>query len=163
MQKIVPNLWFDNEAEDAAKFYVSLFKNARIIDTVLYPEAATEPSGKPAGSVLTVDFEIDGQRYVALNGGPEFKFNESVSFAVNCKDQAEIDYYWNALTKDGGEESMCGWLKDKFGLSWQIVPEKLDDMMRDPDQKKVEAVTAAFMPMKKLDIATLEKAYKEAA
>ena len=122
MNKITPYLWFDDEAEDAARLYVSLFKNARIIDTVLYPEAAAEMSGKPAGSVLTVDLKIEGQRYVAMNGGPEFKFNESVSFAVNCKDQAEIDYFWNALTKDGGEESACGWCKDKFGFNWQIVP-----------------------------------------
>ena len=112
--------------------------------------------------MLTVDFEIEGQRYVAMNGGPEFKFNESVSFAVNCKDQAEIDYFWNALTKDGGEESACGWCKDKFGFNWQIVPEKLDEMMRDPNLKKVNAVTDAFMPMRKLDLATLEKAFNEA-
>jgi predicted 3-demethylubiquinone-9 3-methyltransferase (glyoxalase superfamily) len=162
MQKITPNLWFDTEAEEAARFYVSLFKGARVVDIQHYPEAATEVSGKPAGSVLTVSFEIDGQRYVALNGGPEFKFNESVSFSVACKDQSEIDYFWNALTRDGGEESMCGWLKDKFGLSWQIVPEKLDDMMMDKDAKKVNAVTAAFLPMKKLDIAALEKAYNAA-
>jgi predicted 3-demethylubiquinone-9 3-methyltransferase (glyoxalase superfamily) len=162
MRQLVPNLWFDNEAEDAAKIYTSIFKDSKIISTTRYPEAATEVSGKPAGSVLTVEFELEGNRFVALNGGPEFKFNESVSFQIDCKDQKEIDYYWDKLIAGGGEESMCGWLKDKFGLSWQVTPAKLADMMSDPNQAKVEAVTAAFMPMRKLDLATLEKAYAAA-
>lgn len=157
MKKIVPNLWFDNEAEDAAKFYTSIFKNSKINEITHYPEAATEASGKPAGSVLTVTFELDGNEFLALNGGSDFKFNEAVSFAVPCKDQTEVDYYWEKLTA-GGEESMCGWLKDKYGLSWQVVPEQLDEMMRDEDQSKVERVTAAFMQMRKFDIATLERA-----
>ncbi len=157
MKKITPNLWLDNEAEEAAKFYTSIFKNSKIKEITRYPEAATEVSGKPAGSVLTVAFELDGNEFVALNGGPDFKFNESVSFSVPCADQKEIDYFWEKLTA-GGEESMCGWLKDKYGLSWQIVPEQLDEMMQDDDQAKVERVTAAFLKMKKLDIATLERA-----
>jgi predicted 3-demethylubiquinone-9 3-methyltransferase (glyoxalase superfamily) len=162
MRQLTPNLWFDNEAEEAAKFYTSIFENSRIHSIQRYPEAATEVSGKPAGSVLTVEFEIEGQRFVALNGGPEFKFNESVSFMIPCKDQREVDYFWSRLIDGGGEESMCGWLKDKFGLSWQVVPERLNEMMEDKDQKKVEAVTAAFLQMRKLDLATLEQAYKAA-
>lgn len=161
MRKIIPNLWFDNEAEEAAQHYVSIFKDARITKTTRYPEAATEVSGKPAGSVLTVEFEIEGQPFAALNGGPEFKFNEAVSFIIDCTDQAEVDYYWEKLTA-GGEESVCGWLKDKFGVSWQVVPARLNEMMDDPDQAKVEAVTAAFMPMKKLDLRVLEEAYARA-
>jgi predicted 3-demethylubiquinone-9 3-methyltransferase (glyoxalase superfamily) len=161
MQQLTPNLWFDNEAEEAANFYTSVFKDGRIISTVRYPKSAEEVSGKKAGSVMTVDFEIMGQRFVALNGGPEFKFNESVSFMIPCRDQKEVDYFWERLT-DGGEESACGWLKDRFGLSWQVVPERLNEMLEDKDQNKVEAVTAAFLQMRKLDLPTLEKAYKAA-
>lgn len=161
MRTLTPNLWFDNEAEDAAKFYTSIFANSKINNIARYPEAATEVSGKPAGSVLTVDFEIEGQPFVALNGGPQFKFNESISFMIPCKDQAEVDYFWEKLT-DGGEESMCGWLKDRFGVSWQVVPERLNEMMSDADPKKVETVTAAFLPMRKLDIGVLERAYASA-
>lgn len=157
MKKIVPNLWFDTEAEEAAKFYTSIFKNSKVNEVTHYPEAATEVSGKPAGSVLTVTFELDGNEFVALNGGPDFKFNESVSFAVPCADQKEIDYFWEKLTA-GGEESVCGWLKDKYGLSWQIVPEQLDRMMQDDDPQRAERVMTAFLEMKKLDIATLERA-----
>ena len=159
MREIIPNLWFDNEAEEAAKLYTSIFKDGRINHITHYPEAATEVSGKPAGSVLTVEFEIDGNQFVALNGGPEFKFNESVSFMIECDSQEEIDHYWDRLTADGGEESMCGWLKDKFGVSWQVTPRRLNEMIRDPNQRKVEAVTAAFLPMRKLDLAALERAY----
>jgi predicted 3-demethylubiquinone-9 3-methyltransferase (glyoxalase superfamily) len=154
-------LWFDNAAEEAAKFYTGIFKNSKILSTVLYPKSAEEVSGKKAGSVMTVEFEIDGRRFQALNGGPDFKFNESISFVVTCADQKEIDHYWQRLT-DGGEESVCGWLKDRFGLSWQVVPDRLNEMMEDSDPKKVEAVTGAFLQMKKLDIAALEKAYKAA-
>jgi predicted 3-demethylubiquinone-9 3-methyltransferase (glyoxalase superfamily) len=161
MKKIYPTLWFDNEAEEAAKFYTSIFKNSRVTATTHYPKAAEEVSGKKAGSVLTVEFELNGEKFVALNGGPEFKFNESVSFVVECKDQDEIDYHWDKLTK-GGEESVCGWLKDRYGLSWQIVPEVLDEMLKDPEKQKVEAVTATFLKMKKLEIVPLRRAYDEA-
>jgi predicted 3-demethylubiquinone-9 3-methyltransferase (glyoxalase superfamily) len=161
MQKIAPCLWYDDQAEDAAKFYTSVFKNSRIISTTPYPKAAEEVSGKKAGSVMTVEFELDGERFTALNGGPEFKFNESISFMVDCEDQAEIDYFWGKLTQ-GGEESVCGWLKDKFGLSWQIVPKVLDEMLKDPDKDKVEAVTATFLKMKKLEIEPLRRAYENA-
>jgi predicted 3-demethylubiquinone-9 3-methyltransferase (glyoxalase superfamily) len=161
MRQLTPHLWFDDQAEDAAKFYTEIFKNSKILATARYPKAAEEVSGKPAGSVMTVEFEIEGQRFVALNGGPDFKFNESVSFMIPCADQAEVDYFWERLT-DGGEESVCGWLKDRFGLSWQVVPERLNEMLEDKDQRKVEAVTASFMNMRKLDLATLEEAYKAA-
>jgi predicted 3-demethylubiquinone-9 3-methyltransferase (glyoxalase superfamily) len=161
MQRTIPNLWFNNEAEEAAKFYTSIFKNSKIIATTPYPKAAEEVSGKKAGSVMTVEFELDGDRFVALNGGPEFKFNESISFMVECEDQDEIDYYWDKLT-DGGEESVCGWLKDRFGLSWQITPKMLDHMLQDPDQEKVEAVTATFLKMKKLEIEPLKRAFEQA-
>ena len=161
MQQCTPCLWFDNQAEEAAEFYTGIFKDSKILSTVRYPKAAEEVSGKKAGSVMTVEFELNGQRFVALNGGPEFRFNESVSFMIPCADQKEIDYYWQRLT-NGGEESMCGWLKDKFGLSWQVVPKRLDEMMEDDDRNKVEAVTSAFLQMKKLDVAALEKAYKAA-
>ena len=161
MEKIITNLWFDDEAEEAANFYTSIFKNSRVIATTLSPKAAEEVSGKRAGSVMFVEFELDGERFIALNGGPEFKFNESVSLMVPCEDQAEIDYFWSKLTA-GGEESVCGWLKDKFGVSWQITPKVLLDMMRDPDKEKVEAVTATFLKMKKLEIEPLRRAYEEA-
>lgn len=146
MQKITPNLWFDDQAEEAAKFYTSVFKNSKVTATTRYPKAAEEVSGKKAGSVMTVEFELDGQPFLALNGGSDFKFSEAVSFAVECADQAEIDYYWDKLTA-GGEESVCGWLKDKFGLSWQVVPKMLSEMLRNPDAEKVEAVTATFLKM----------------
>ena len=162
MRKIIPNLWFDNEAEEAANFYISVFKNGKINDITHYPESAVEVSGKPAGSVLTVDFEIDGNRFVALNGGPEFKFSEAVSFEIDCEDQAEVDYFWERLTSDGGEESMCGWLKDRFGLSWQVVPKRLNEMMSDKNPAKVEAVTAEFLKMRKLELEPLERAYASA-
>jgi predicted 3-demethylubiquinone-9 3-methyltransferase (glyoxalase superfamily) len=161
MKKVYPMLWYNDEAEEAAKFYTSIFKNSKITDTTYYPKAAEEVSGKKAGSVMTVEFELDGEKFVLLNGGPEFKFNESVSFVVECEDQDEIDYFWGKLTA-GGEESVCGWLKDKFGLSWQITPKILDDMLKDSDSEKVEAVTATFMKMKKLEIEPLRRAYEEA-
>jgi predicted 3-demethylubiquinone-9 3-methyltransferase (glyoxalase superfamily) len=161
MQKTIPYLWFDDQAEEAANFYTSVFKNSRVTATTHYPKAAEEVSGKKAGSVMTVEFELDGDRFVALNGGPEFKFNESISFMVLCEDQAEIDYFWDKLT-EGGEESVCGWLKDKFGVSWQITPKFLPEMLTDPDQEKVEAVVASFMKMKKLEIEPLRRAYEDA-
>ncbi|MBI5283569.1 MAG: VOC family protein [Chloroflexi bacterium] len=152
-------LWFDDRAEEAANFYTGIFKDSEILSTMRYPKAAEAVAGKPAGSVMTVDFVIMGQRFMALNGGPEFRFNESVSLVIPCADQREVDYYWERLV-EGGEESACGWLKDKFGLSWQVVPDQLDHMLRDGNQNKVEAVTAALMDMRKLDIATLQKAYE---
>ncbi|TMB95962.1 MAG: VOC family protein [Chloroflexi bacterium] len=161
MQKTIPHLWYDDQAEEAANFYTSIFKNSRVIATTPYPKAAEAVSGKTAGSVMTVEFELDGERFVALNGGPDFKFNESISFMVTCDDQAEIDYFWGKLT-EGGEESVCGWLKDRFGLSWQIVPKVLSDMLKDPNEEKIEAVTATFLKMKKLEIEPLRRAYEEA-
>ena len=160
MQKITPFLWFDHEAEEAAKFYTSIFKNSKIGRILRYGEEAAKISsaGRPAGSVLTAEFEIEGQKFVALNGGPRFKFNESISFVVNCETQQEVDYFWEKLTADGGEESQCGWLKDKFGLSWQVVPTVLIDLLHDKDSKKSERVTAAMLQMKKIDINKLKKA-----
>lgn len=155
MQKVVPCLWFDKNAEEAAKFYVSLFDNASIREITRYNNASSKASGMPVGSVMTVTFEIDGQEFMGLNGGPIFKFNEAVSFIIKCPDQAEVDRLWNALIKNGGEESVCGWLKDKYGLSWQIVPDQLELLLLDPDKEKVEAVTAALMEMKKIDIGKL--------
>lgn len=160
MTKITPHLWFENQAEEAAKLYTSLFKNSRILSTSHYPEASEAVSGQKAGSVMTVEFELDGQRFLALNGGAMFKFTEAISFMISCENQEEIDHFWNGLITDGGQESQCGWLKDKFGVSWQVVPKQLSVLLTDPNQKKVEAVTAAFLQMKKFDIAKLEKAYK---
>ena len=154
MQKITPFLWFDTEAEAAAEFYVSIFRNSRLGAVSRYGESAAKASGRPAGSAMTVEFELDGQRFVALNGGPAFKFNESVSFVVSCDTQAEIDQYWEKLAA-GGAEAQCGWLKDKFGLSWQIVPSALPTLMRG---KRADKVMAAILAMKKLDIAALERA-----
>jgi len=159
-QKITPFLWFDTNAEEAAKLYVSLFKNSKIGATARYDEAGAKASGQPAGSVMTIEFELEGQRFVGLNGGPAFKFTEAVSFAVDCQDQAEVDYFWEKLTADGGQESVCGWLKDKFGVSWQIVPTALGEMMSDPDPAKAQRVMQAMLGMKKIDIAGLKKAYE---
>lgn len=158
MQKITTCLWFDNRAEEAVKFYTSVFKNSKIGSTSRYDENSSKASGMPAGSVLKVTFELEGRQFMALNGGPLFKFNESVSLVVNCKDQDEVDYYWKKLTSDGGEESMCGWLKDKFGLSWQIVPEELEKLMTGKEPGKAQRVMAALLQMRKLDINVLRKA-----
>lgn len=157
-QKITPFLWFDDKAEEAAKFYCSIFKNSKIGAITRYDEAAAKPTGRPVGSVMTIEFQLDGQTFAALNGGPHFKFNEAVSFVVNCEDQEEVDYYWSKLSA-GGEESQCGWLKDKFGLSWQVVPTALTAMLKVEDPAKVHRVTEAIMRMGKLDLAALEKAY----
>jgi predicted 3-demethylubiquinone-9 3-methyltransferase (glyoxalase superfamily) len=153
MPKITPCLWFDTQAEDAANFYTSIFKNARIIDVSRYGEAGP----RPAGTVLTVVFELDGQRITALNGGPEFTFSEAVSFQVDCADQAEVDYFWERLG-DGGEESMCGWLKDRFGFSWQIVPRRMMELLGDPDPARAQRAMAAMLQMRKLDVSELERA-----
>ena len=154
MPQITPFLWFDSQAEEAANLYVSVFNNSRIVRTTRSGDAGPGPKG----SVLTVEFDLDGERFTALNGGPMFKFTEAVSFVVHCKDQADVDKYWNALSGNGGQESQCGWLKDKFGLSWQIVPDILGKLLTSPDPGKAGRAMQAMMTMKKIDIATLEKA-----
>jgi predicted 3-demethylubiquinone-9 3-methyltransferase (glyoxalase superfamily) len=159
MQKITPFLWFDHQAEEAAKFYTSVFKNSKVGRILRYDDASAKGAGRPVGSVLTIEFEIAGQKFTALNGGPEFKFNESISFVVNCETQNEVDYFWEKLMADGGQESQCGWLKDKFGVSWQITPTVLIDMLNDKDAKKAERVMKAMMQMQKIDIETLKEAY----
>ena len=153
---ITPCLLFDGQAEEAAKFYISVFKNGSIKEITYYGKEGYEIHGQKAGTVMTVEFEINGQPYTAMNGGPQFKFDEAISFQVLCDTQEEIDYYWNIFTKDGGEESYCGWLKDKFGLSWQITPSILPTLMKDPARS--ERVMKAFMQMKKYDIEKLMKA-----
>ncbi len=158
MQKISTCLWFDTQAEEAVKFYTSVFKNSKIGSISRYDENSSKASGMPAGSVLTVSFELEGREFMALNGGPIFKFNESVSLIVNCDTQEEVDYYWNKLTSGGGEESMCGWLKDKYGLSWQIVPTELEKLMTSKEPGKPQRVMAALLQMKKLDINVLKNA-----
>jgi predicted 3-demethylubiquinone-9 3-methyltransferase (glyoxalase superfamily) len=154
MQKITPNLWFDTEAEEAANFYTSIFDDSRIVNVMHYGEVGP----RPAGMVLTVTFQLAGQEFTALNGGPEFKFNEAISLLVNCESQEEVDELWEKLSA-GGEEGPCGWLKDKFGVSWQIVPIALEEMLRDEDADKANRVMEAMLQMGKLDIGTLEKAY----
>jgi predicted 3-demethylubiquinone-9 3-methyltransferase (glyoxalase superfamily) len=166
MQKITPFLWFDSQAEEAATLYVETFKNApkgsggdsKMLTISRYSPEAAEVSGRPAGSAMTVSFMLDGQEFAALNGGPLFKFSEAVSFAVSCDSQEEIDYFWDALTKNGGAESQCGWLKDRFGFSWQIVPSMLDRLMTSNEPGKPQRVMAALLTMKKLDIAALQNA-----
>jgi predicted 3-demethylubiquinone-9 3-methyltransferase (glyoxalase superfamily) len=156
-QKITPFLWFDHQAEEAMNFYTSIFKNSKIKEVTRYSEVGPGPEG----SVMTATFELDGIEFVALNAGPHFKFTEAISFVINCKDQKEVDYYWEKLT-DGGEESMCGWLKDKFGLSWQVVPTALTELMQDKDQEKANRVMQAMLKMRKIDIQALEEAYEHA-
>ncbi|HTU50950.1 MAG TPA: VOC family protein [Acidobacteriaceae bacterium] len=157
MQRITPFLWFDDKAEEAAHFYASIFKNAKVGKITYYGREASNASGRPAGSVMTVAFQLDGQEFLALNGGPHFHFNEAVSLVVNCETQAEIDDYWKKLSS-GGQESQCGWLKDKYGLSWQVVPTGLSKWMSD-DPKKSARVMNAILHMRKLDIQTLRDAY----
>jgi predicted 3-demethylubiquinone-9 3-methyltransferase (glyoxalase superfamily) len=158
MERIIPFLWFDDNAEDAVKFYVSIFKNSRIVNVVRYGGAAAKASGRPQGSVMTVKFKLDGQAFVALNGGPHFKFTEAISFAVNCKTQKEIDRLWEKLSA-GGEKGQCGWLKDKYGVSWQIVPTVLSELLGDDaDEERSERVMKAILQMNKLDIKTLQQA-----
>lgn len=159
MQKIVTFLWFNDQAEEAVNLYVSLFENAKIINKSYLTESVAQASGKKAGDLSSIDFELNGQNFAALNGGPMYTFSEAISILVTCKTQAEIDKLWEALT-DGGEEISCGWLKDKFGVTWQIAPESLDIMMRDPDSAKADRVSAAMLNMPgKLNISELEKAY----
>ena len=160
VQRIAPCLWFDNQAEEAAGFYTSIFRNSRIVTIARYGEAGHEVHGRPAGSVMTVAFELDGQAFTALNGGPIFKFNEAISFQVNCETQQEVDYYWEQLSAGGDEKAQqCGWLKDKYGASWQVVPTELPAMMGDPDPKKSGRAMEAMLKMKKLDIEKLKQAY----
>lgn len=160
MKTISPCLWFDNQAEDAAKFYTAIFKNSRILEVARYGEAGREIHGRPAGSVMTVAFELDGQSFTALNGGPVFKFNEAISFQISCQTQKEVDYYWEKLSAGGDANAQqCGWLKDKFGVSWQVVPTILLEMILDPDSKKSQRAFQAMLQMKKIDIETLKRAF----
>jgi predicted 3-demethylubiquinone-9 3-methyltransferase (glyoxalase superfamily) len=159
-QKITPCLWFDQQAEEAAQFYVSVFKNSRIVSVARYSKAGREIHGRPAGSVMTVEFELDGQRFTALNGGPDFTFNEAVSLQVNCKNQEEVDYYWEKLSKGGDPKAQqCGWLKDKYGLSWQILPSVLLEMLMDHESPKAQRAMEALLRMKKIQIDELEHAF----
>lgn len=160
LQRISPCLWFAHEAEEAASFYTSIFDNSRIVRITHYGEAGHEIHGMPAGMVLTVVFELDGQSFTALNGGPLFRFNEAISLQVFCKDQAEVDHYWEKLSAGGDERAQqCGWLKDKFGLSWQIVPAEISEMLGGGNNEKSERVMTALLQMRKLDIAQLRKAH----
>jgi predicted 3-demethylubiquinone-9 3-methyltransferase (glyoxalase superfamily) len=157
MQKITPFLWFDNNAEEAVNFYVSIFKNSKIVNVARYGDAGPGPKG----TVMTVAFQLEGQEFVALNGGPLFKFNEAISFVVNCETQAEIDEFWEKLSENG-EKSRCGWLKDKFGLSWQVVPTVLGEMLQNKDPKKSQRVMQAMLQMDKMNITALKQAYEKA-
>ncbi len=152
-QKIVPNLWFDTEAEDAAAFYTSVFKNSRVVNVTHYTEAGP----RPAGMVMAVEFELDGNRFVGINGGPQFSFDEAVSFQIDCETQEEVDYYWERLS-EGGEEGQCGWLKDRFGLSWQVVPTGMEELFADPDPERSRRAMQAMLGMSKLDVAGRRRA-----
>ena len=157
MQKIIPFLWFDHQAEEAVNLYTSIFKNSKIGKIARYDEAGEKVAGRPAGSVMTVEFELEGQDFIALNGGPQFGFTEAISFVVNCETQAELDYYWEKLTA-GGQEVQCGWLKDKFGLSWQVVPTVLGELLSSKDAAESQRVMEAMLKMVKLDIKKLQAA-----
>ncbi len=159
MQKITPFLWFKDQAEEAARFYTSVFKDSRIVSVARYGEAVAEVAGMPLGSTMLVEFEIQGQRFTALNGGPEFSFTMAISFVVNCETQEEVDYFWDKLS-EGGETNQCGWLTDKFGVAWQITPIALEEMLREGDPAKTERAMKAMLQMEKLDIATLKQAYE---
>jgi predicted 3-demethylubiquinone-9 3-methyltransferase (glyoxalase superfamily) len=159
MQKFTPCLWFDSQAEEAAKFYVSLFKNSKVKTISRYGEAGAKAAGRPKGSVMVVMFQLEGQEFMALNGGPIFKFSEAISFVVNCKTQKEIDEFWEKLSR-GGEKGQCGWLKDKYGLSWQVVPTGMEEMLKDKNAARRERVMQAVLGMRKLDIKRLKQAYE---
>lgn len=160
IRRLTPCLWFDSEAEDAANHYVEIFPNSRIGRISRYGKVGFEIHGKPEGSVLTVDFELDGHSFTALNGGPIFQFNEAISFQINCETQDEVDYYWEKLTAGGDPNAQqCGWLKDRFGVSWQVVPTIATELLSDPDSEASQRATAAMLQMKKLDIAALQRAY----
>ena len=160
IQRITPCLWFDHQAEEAAKFYIGIFRNSRIVQVSRYGEAGREVHGQAPGTVMTVAFELDGQTFTALNGGPIFKFNEAISFQINCETQAEVDHYWGKLSQGGDEGAQqCGWLKDKYGLSWQVVPRLLIEMLTDADSAKSQRAMKAMLQMKKIDIDKLKRAY----
>jgi predicted 3-demethylubiquinone-9 3-methyltransferase (glyoxalase superfamily) len=162
-QRITPFLWFDSQAEEAAKYYTSIFKNSKLLTTTRYTKEAEEAAGKPTGSVMTVSFVLDGQEFTAINGGPIFKFNEAISFVIHCKSQEEVDYYWDRLTKGGDPKAQqCGWLKDKFGLSWQVIPDRALALLSDADPEKGRRAMAAILKMKKIDVAEVERAAAEA-
>ena len=158
MRGITPNLWFDDEAEAAAEFYCEVFDDAEIGQVMRYGEATEEVSGKEPGSVMTVSWRIGDTQFVGINGGPQFKFSEAISFEIRCEDQDEVDYFWEKLTADGGAESACGWCKDRFGVSWQVVPEGLNELLSEGDAERIERATAAMLKMRKLDIAELRRA-----
>ena len=162
MQKITTMFWFDNQAEEAARFYTSIFKNSKVKSVTRYGDAGAQAAGRPKGSAMTVSFEIEGQEFVGLNGGPVFKFSEAISLVVNCETQDEVDEMWAKLTVEGGEPGPCGWLKDKYGLSWQVVPTKLFELLESKDAKKAERAMAAMLKMSKLDIEALEQAAEKA-
>jgi predicted 3-demethylubiquinone-9 3-methyltransferase (glyoxalase superfamily) len=155
--RITPSLWFDGNAEEAARFYTSIFPNSRVDKVV---KAATDVPGIPKGDALTVEWTLDGTKFIGINGGPDFKFNESISFTIDCQDQAEVDRYWDELTKDGGKPDVCGWLKDRFGLSWQVVPRQMNEMLQSEDRAAAERATKAMLEMTKLDVAKLREAYE---
>jgi predicted 3-demethylubiquinone-9 3-methyltransferase (glyoxalase superfamily) len=160
IQKITPCLWFDDQAEEAAKFYTAIFDNSRIVSTTRYGEAGHQVHGKSAGTVMTVAFELDGHAFTALNGGPMFKFNEAISFQVSCETQEEVDYYWEKLSEGGDRNAQqCGWLKDKYGVSWQVIPNVLLEMLNDPDSEKSQRAMKSMLQMKKIDIEELKRAY----
>ena len=158
MQKITPFLWYDDKAEEAANFYVSVFKNSKMGSITRYEKEGAKVSGRPEGTAMTVEFQLDGQTFVALNGGPHFKFTEAVSLVINCETQEEVDYFWEKLTENGGQESQCGWLKDKYGLSWQVVPTILSELFKGKDASKSQRVMKAMLQMKKIDVPTLKRA-----
>ncbi|MGE6612448.1 VOC family protein [Peribacillus sp. NPDC076916] len=160
IQKITTNLWFDTQAEEAAKFYTSIFGNSKIGRITRYGNEGNQIHGKQEGSVMTVEFELEGQAFVAMNGGPQFKFTEAISFIIHCEDQEDLDYYWGKLSEGGDEKAqVCGWLKDRFGVSWQIVPEELTEMVNDPNPEKSERLMKALLQMKKIDIKALKQAF----
>ena len=162
MQRITPCLWFDSNAEEAVNFYTAIFRNSKIGKVSRYGEAGREIHGKPAGTVMTIEFELHGQAFTALNGGPVFKFNEAISFQVHCDSQEEVDYYWERLSEGGEEKAQqCGWLKDKYGVSWQIVPNVLGELLQDKNARKSESVMKALLQMRKLDINALKQAYED--
>jgi len=159
IQRITPFLWFNSQAEAAVNFYTSIFRNSKILTTTRYGEEGAAASGRPKGTIMTVAFQLDGQNFVALNGGPVFKFTEAISFVVNCESQDEVDHFWEKLSEGGDEKAQqCGWLKDKYGLSWQVVPAVLSDLLSDPDPEKSRRVMKALLQMKKIDIETLRRA-----
>ena len=161
IQKITSNLWFDRQAQEAANYYVSIFEDSKILRLTHYGKEGYEIHKMPEGTVLTVEFQIEGQKFMALNGGPAFKFNEAISFVVNCENQQQVDYYWEKLSRDGDPQAQqCGWLKDKFGVSWQVTPTQLSDMLNDKDHEKSERVMKVMLQMKKLDLKALEEAYE---